>query len=339
MILAEKITLLRKMNGLSQEELAEKLGVSRQSISKWESAQSVPDLKRILAMSELFSVSTDVLLKEEEELSNLPVPVMGSDQELPMERSEKDEEPLRLVSLEEASEFLRLNQEAAGRIAIGVMLCILSPVVLLMLGNAAEAGYLIMKETVLAGIGITILMLMIGCAVGIFIYYGMKMERFEYIQKEPIETAYGVSGMLEERLKKHSAGHVRDMVIGIMLCVLSCIPLFISLILDHSEFMMGIALGILLIMIAIGVMLIVRTNIIKEGLEGLLEEGEYSRQNKLEKRRNETITGIYWSAAIVIYLSISFLTGHWERSWIVWPIAGVGYGLLVAILRAIRTRD
>ena len=59
MILADKIIELRKKNGWSQEELAEKLGVSRQAVSKWEGAQSVPDIQRILEMSRLFGVSTD----------------------------------------------------------------------------------------------------------------------------------------------------------------------------------------------------------------------------------------------------------------------------------------
>ena len=53
MILADKIMNERKRNGWSQEELAEKLGVSRQSVSKWESAQSVPDLNRILQLADI----------------------------------------------------------------------------------------------------------------------------------------------------------------------------------------------------------------------------------------------------------------------------------------------
>ena len=52
MILADKITDLRKKNGWSQEELAGKLGVSRQSVSKWESAASIPDLDKIMSFSE-----------------------------------------------------------------------------------------------------------------------------------------------------------------------------------------------------------------------------------------------------------------------------------------------
>ena len=76
MILADKIIYLRKKAGWSQEELAEKMGVSRQSISKWEGALSVPDMNRILKLSELFDVSTDYLLRDEmEEEEKTPVEV------------------------------------------------------------------------------------------------------------------------------------------------------------------------------------------------------------------------------------------------------------------------
>ena len=74
MILADKIIDLRKKSGWSQEDLAEKMSVSRQSISKWESAQSVPDMGRIVRLSELFGVSTDYLLKDNMEKEEL-VPV------------------------------------------------------------------------------------------------------------------------------------------------------------------------------------------------------------------------------------------------------------------------
>ena len=63
MILAEKVMALRKKNGWSQEELAEKLNISRQSVSKWESGASIPDIDKIIAMSSLFGVSTDYLLE------------------------------------------------------------------------------------------------------------------------------------------------------------------------------------------------------------------------------------------------------------------------------------
>ena len=65
MIFAEKVLALRRRNGWSQEELAEKAGVSRQSVSKWESAASIPDIGKILELSRIFGVSTDYLLKDD----------------------------------------------------------------------------------------------------------------------------------------------------------------------------------------------------------------------------------------------------------------------------------
>ena len=65
MILADKIITLRKKAGWSQDELAQQLNVSRQSVSKWEGAQSMPDMERIVQLSRLFGVTTDYLLKDE----------------------------------------------------------------------------------------------------------------------------------------------------------------------------------------------------------------------------------------------------------------------------------
>ncbi|MDY6308835.1 MAG: helix-turn-helix transcriptional regulator, partial [Oribacterium sp.] len=96
MILAEKIVNLRKQAGWSQEELAEKLGVSRQAVSKWESAQSIPDLNKVLLLSEVFSVSTDYLLKDD---SDVPGEVLTETKTV----MDDDGDRLLPVSLEEAN--------------------------------------------------------------------------------------------------------------------------------------------------------------------------------------------------------------------------------------------
>ena len=67
MNLSEKLQLLRKKNGFSQEELADKLGISRQAISKWESGQSIPDLNKLIILSELYNVTIDNLVKDSDE--------------------------------------------------------------------------------------------------------------------------------------------------------------------------------------------------------------------------------------------------------------------------------
>lgn len=63
---SEKLLTLRKANNLTQEQLAEKLDVSRQSVSKWESGQATPELEKIVVMSAIFDVTTDYLLKSSE---------------------------------------------------------------------------------------------------------------------------------------------------------------------------------------------------------------------------------------------------------------------------------
>ena len=65
-MLSEKIYTLRRKSGLSQEQLAEKIGVSRQAISKWEGGLSIPELEKIRALSEFFNVSIDELTREQE---------------------------------------------------------------------------------------------------------------------------------------------------------------------------------------------------------------------------------------------------------------------------------
>ncbi|MCL2854778.1 MAG: helix-turn-helix domain-containing protein [Defluviitaleaceae bacterium] len=76
MKLGEKIQILRKQKNLSQEQLAEQLGVSRQSISKWETDESVPDLPNMVALSEIFNVTTDYLLKNTNAIpAHAPAPV------------------------------------------------------------------------------------------------------------------------------------------------------------------------------------------------------------------------------------------------------------------------
>lgn len=157
MILSEKITYLRKQNGWSQEQLAEQLNVSRQSISKWESGASIPDLDRILKLSKLFDVSTDYLLKDEieEDISEIS--------------SDVYEEPGLTISLEEANDYMKLAEQVCAKIALGVSLCILSPVPLMLLAVSAEAGNIGLTPDNAGGIGTALLLLLVGIALSLFI--------------------------------------------------------------------------------------------------------------------------------------------------------------------------
>ena len=324
MIFADKITDLRKKNGWSQEELAEKLNVSRQAVSKWEGAQSVPDMGRIVQMSELFGVSTDYLLKDELEQTDVS-------------QETAQDSLTRTVSMEEANAFLKTKEENARRVALAVMLCILSPAALILLGGAREAGMINWSDNTVGGVGLIILILMVLPAVGLFVTSWQRISRFEYLEKEPVETLYGVTGMVRERKEKFQPVHSRYMILGILLCIASTIPLFASLIFgEEGSFVQVAGLAAILVLAAVGVLLIVRVSIIQGSYQMLLEEGDYTRENKKNNGKYGLISVIYWCLVTAAYLAWIFVGDRGNHSWILWPVAGVAYVAVLGIAKALR---
>lgn len=328
MILADKIIEERKRNGWSQEELAELLGVSRQAVSKWESAASIPDIERIISMADIFGVSTDYLLKDEMERASVAEPSdMGW---------EKDE-PVRKVSIEEANEFLRLKGKNAPKIANGVSLCIMSPVLVTVLCTMAEEPRFRITEALGAGIGCTALFVMIAYAVFTFIKYGMQAEKMEHLEKECFETAYGVSGMVKERKAAFEPVFTRGIAIGVVLCIVSVIPLIIVGAMGLPDYICGIFTGLMLILIAVGVNMIVRVAMVKASYDVLLQEGDYIRREKSISGKLDPFTEIYWCTVTAVYLAWSFITARWEITWIVWPVAGVFFGAFKSVMKLVMT--
>jgi len=166
MILADKIIDLRKKAGWSQEELAEKLAVTRQSVSKWEGAQSIPDMDKVVQMSRLFGVTTDYLLKDEIEIAE---PTVTEDDRRP---------PLRRVTIGEASDYLALRRTAAPKMALATMLCIFSPIALIGLAAVSElsASAFPLREEAAAGIGLCVLLILVATAVVLFMDCGNKAK-------------------------------------------------------------------------------------------------------------------------------------------------------------------
>lgn len=315
MILADKIMMLRKKNGWSQEELASQLSVSRQSVSKWESAQSVPELEKILTMSKLFGVTTDYLLKDDLEVEEYT------------EVAEEVGPAIRKVSMEEANEFLRVKEETAKYIAFAAFLCIISPVTLIMLAGFNDLG--VIAENVATGIGIITLLLFVTVAVAIFIFCGSKTSPFEYLEKEYFETEYGVNGMVRERQKRYRPVHARNNATGTCLCILAVIPIFACILIDEENEILMLAMTCaLLVIIGIGVMFFIVGGIHWESYHKLLQECDYTRGKKRGAKKNEKIQSIYWIVVTAIYLAWSFYTMAWYRTWIIWPVAGVLSGVI-----------
>lgn len=327
MILADKIIDLRKKNGWSQEELAEKLGVSRQSVSKWEGAQSVPDMGRVVQLSELFGVSTDYLLKD------------SLEKEEPGQDGESDG-PARTLGMEEANAFLRIKETNARQVALGVLLCILSPICVILLSGAQSLGLLALSEGQAVGLGVAVLLLMVGAAVALFVLSALRVSRYEWLEREAVDTLYGVDGMAKERREQFRPTRNLQLTVGIVLCVLSAMPIFLSILFFGEKESMAhlLAVSATLVMVAVGVLLIVRCSILWGAFQLLLEEGDYSRESKEANRALAPFCSIYWGLVTAGFLAWGFLTNSWDRCWIVWPVAGVAFGAVYGVLLAMRKK-
>ena len=261
MILADKIIELRKKEGWSQEELAEKLSVTRQSVSKWEGAQSIPDLDKVVQMSRLFGVTTDYLLKDELEES---------------QPAECDAAPvLRRVTMAQASDYLALRRAAAPKMALATMLCVFSPIALIGLGGLSELSVSAVRitEDAAGGIGLCVLIVLVAIAVALFISCGNKAKEYEFLEKEPFETEYGVTGMVKERQKAFKPAYDRMNLIGTMLCILSVLPLFAAAF-SGRDFLAVMAVCVLLALVGIGTYFFVYGGTVNGAMEKLLEEGD-----------------------------------------------------------------
>lgn len=113
--IGEKITLCRKKAGLSQEELAERLAISRQAVSRWETGAASPDTERVVALSRLFGVSTDYLLFDELEEPESPAKNQAAKAEKPSEKEPAGDDPAAK----------RKERQRKFRIALGVCLVLL----------------------------------------------------------------------------------------------------------------------------------------------------------------------------------------------------------------------
>ena len=324
MILADKILMLRKKNGWSQEELAERAGVSRQAVSKWEGAQAIPDVDKILLLAELFSVTTDYLLKDdienEEHTEGAPI------------------SSVRKITLSEANEYLQIRKRAALRIAIATLICIISIFPLLILGAASETPSFIWSEDIAAAIGLVAMVVIATAAICIFLRVGFESAPYEFIEKEPFVTEYGVVGFVRDMQKKYRSTYARLNISGTCFCVLSPILLF-SFSACENDLTVVLALTAMMLIAGIGAAFFILAGVRWASMEKLLKEGEYRPSEMRKSRIKGRIALIFWLFATAVFFIVSFLCegkadggskwGGFRYSVVVWPVAAL---IFVAIM-------
>jgi len=424
MILAEKIMRLRKQQGWSQEDLAVRLDISRQSVSKWESGASIPDLDKIIKLSDLFGVSTDFLLKDE--MDEIPatairseepaltitntvdaanakvhmdtvsaatvedqpeffdgsksVQVKGTADIVSAEPSETGGAAWndqgagpgnkgigaggaawndqgagignkgagsrinikeRKVLLDEANRYMEIVEQVARKIAIGVAMCILSPVMLIFLAGLAESGETNIAdkwitENTAAGLGVSILLLMVAGGVALIVFNLARLKKFEYLEHDLLDLEYGIAGIVERKMEAFEPVRKRCLTVGVALCIACAVPLMMAVAFDSGEMVTVFCVDMILILVSFGVYMFIWSGMIQGSYEKLLEEGDYTREKKIENKKNENLSKVYWGAVIAIFLGYSFVSMNWHISWVIWPCAGVLYGVVCGVAAMIR---
>lgn len=253
MNLPEKIAYLRKSQGWSQEEFAERLSVSRQSVSKWESGASTPELDRIVDICKLFGLTADALIRDD-----LPLEAPSRPAKIP------DGRPV--LTLEDAYAYIAQFQVVARRIAAGVAACVASPAPMLLLSAFAP-------DFLSEAIGLPVLLIMVGWAVWQFVVAGGIAQQYRHVEKGRFTAVPGVSEWVRSSRDGFRPAFTRDIALGVMLCVVSPAPIiFMDAFFDSSSLADNLGAAILLAIVAAGVYLFVLRGTLQNCYHRLLKE-------------------------------------------------------------------
>lgn len=295
---SENLQNLRKIKNMSQEQLAEKLDVSRQAVSKWESGNGYPETEKIITICEIFDCSIDNLLK-----GKITADTTG-----------------------EKKKYESLQNKFSKGITLGVGIILLGTTILLYFaGLSAMAGTSELEEQY-GIIGVTILLFCVLIALPIFITLGIQEENFK--KKNPkLSNIYS-----EEELENFNKKFIVGIATGVSLILLGTIFLIflygMKIVSEEST----IPVVILMAFVTIAVPILSYFGIQKDKYD--IEK--YNEKNSEEgKKREETsgkICGVIMLIATAIFLSLGFIFNLWKICWVVFPIGGILCGIVSTIL-------
>ncbi|MDR1205823.1 MAG: helix-turn-helix domain-containing protein [Peptococcaceae bacterium] len=287
----QELKRLRKENGLSQEDLAEQMGVSRQSVSKWESGQGYPETEKLLQISRLFNVSLDRLLKGEQD-----DPKDGG-------------EPGFYASREMAEGFLLSKRQGACRQGIGVAVVILSLIFVFIIENNYKNNY-----------GSILFLLGAAVGAGILISQGFRLKRYAAMESQPLlfDSAFikEFRGAYEKRRRRYG----RLIALGVVLVAAS----FAAAVLfnEWPEVFGRRAMAALPLFWAGAVFLFINAGSALSAEGVIANNAEHIREMESD-RRSGWIWGFIMPWATMVFLAVGFIWGAWHPGWLVFPVAAL----------------
>ena len=294
MSLSENLQNLRKIKNMSQEELAEKLNVSRQAVSKWESGSGYPETDKIITMCEMFDCSMDQLVK-----GKISCDI----------KSDKNKYDLIMT-------------KAAKEIAIGVAMILLGVSIMLTILGVVPSE----QEDQFALIGVIAILMGVVFAVPLFIINGTKIENFK--KKNPqLDNIYS-----EEEIEEGNSKYTKYIAIGVSLILLGVVIMLLLLGLNiFGESILPVA--ILMYFITVAVLILAYSGQMKDKFDIEKYNLENSEEYKKNENKVGKICGVIMLTATIIFLVWGFTLKMWYINWIVYPIGGILCGIVGTIFQ------
>ena len=235
------------------------------------------------------------------------------------------------VSYEEATSYIEESKEVAPKTAFGVLLCILSPITLLLLLGLSEMNFINIREESLVAVGLVVLIGLVAFGVLNLIKFSSRLEKYERLKQDPFEIEYNTEQMVRSILSQVEQSYNKAVSISVISYILSVLPVIITPLITEVEGLSIISVVVTLIIVACATYNIISNNGSYEACKVLLQEGDYSISKKSNKIL-KAVASAYWCTVVAIYLGYSFITNNWAISWVIWPVAGVLFGAINAII-------
>ena len=317
MNLSENLHFLRKRDKITQEELADRLGVSRQAVSKWETGEAFPETDKLIMLCDMFNVSLDELVRGNA-----------------VKEEKKEEEPLQ-----DSGGFIKHMDKFSRRIAAGVFL-ILFGATLCVLINGYALSFNNNMSDITAVFGAAAVLVCVAAAVFIFVYSGMEHDRF----RKKYRTVSGVYSEKEVQafLKRFArnlavlcSGIIVDVVfLVVMSTLIDAGIITVSASAEDEAYCYVVSAFMFVLSFLVG-------GIVYYGIQhSKYEVSEYNRQNEKELnpsprlKLKDAICGAIMMTAVALFLVIGFVWNLWHPGWIVFPVGGIICWIVGVIMNA-----
>lgn len=322
MFLARNLQYLRKRDKITQEDLADRLGVSRQSVSKWETDEAYPETEKLLALCDLFAVSLDDLMRRD---------LTQAD-----EAAEEQAPSAQADEAEGRAYIAHMNKFARG-MAFGVALILFGVAVCMVISGYAQSGPHGNLFAVLGGVAV---LLFVAAAVFLFVYHGMAHDRF---QKEHPAIDNPFSEEESKAFSKKFSVAMACLVSGILLAVAALI-IFATL-LEEGIIAEGTyrkdVVSCYIVAGFLAVLSCLVGGLVYFGIQfAKYDIASYNKQIEHERGRGSSrftgaINGTIMLTATAIFLVIGFVWNLWHPGWLVYPVGGILCAIVNTIAGAV----